>query len=191
MRRGGVLLCCFGLRRGMFLQLLILLPPAAYLWGSNLILSPTGNFLSIAKESHQRTPAKTDGFWRHFFILFAAVGKKYSASAESVQGIMEDAAFACCTLRAHRFPLYRLLQENKKLFRPNGRSLFLRGIMAVPPGLGQFFSHAVIVVSFILHYRIMCGISAFCRLEASIFFPLYTILAFFTSQRVKYPPYRE
>ena len=52
MRRGGVFLCCFGLRRGMFLQLLILLPPAAYLWGSNLILSPTGNFLSIAKESH-------------------------------------------------------------------------------------------------------------------------------------------
>ena len=71
-------MCCFGLRRGMFLQLLILLPPAAYLWGSNLILSPTGNFLSIAKESHQRTPAETDGFWRHFFILFAAVGKKYA-----------------------------------------------------------------------------------------------------------------
>ena len=61
-----------------------------------------------------------------FFILFAAVGKKYavgdtflaqstvvdkkySASAESVQIIMDDAAFACCTLRAHRFPLYRLL----------------------------------------------------------------------------------
>ena len=79
MRRGGVFLCCFGLRRGMFLQLLILLPPAAYLWGSNLILSPTGNFLSIAKESHQRTPAETDGFcWRHFFILFAAVGKKWA-----------------------------------------------------------------------------------------------------------------
>ena len=79
MRRGGVFLCCFGLRRGMFLQLLILLPPAAYLWGSNLILSPTGNFLSIAKESHQRTPAETDGFcWRHFFILFAAVGKKHA-----------------------------------------------------------------------------------------------------------------
>ena len=56
MRRGGVFLCCFGLRRGMFLQLLILLPPATYLWGSNLILSPTGNFLSIAKESH---PAET------------------------------------------------------------------------------------------------------------------------------------
>ena len=127
MRRGGVVLCCFGLRRGMFLQLLILLPPAAYLWGSNLILSPTGNFLSIAKESHQRTPAETDGFcWRHFFILFAAVGKKYAvgdtfpaqstvvakkyaAGAESVQGIMEDAAFSCCTLQAHRFPLYRLL----------------------------------------------------------------------------------
>ena len=51
-RRGGVFLCCFGLRRGMFLQLLILLPPAAYLWGSKLILSPTGNFLSIAKESY-------------------------------------------------------------------------------------------------------------------------------------------
>ncbi|WP_213540758.1 hypothetical protein [Vescimonas coprocola] len=108
------------------MQLLILLPPAAYLWGSNLILSPTGNFLSIAKESHQRTPAETDGFWRHFFILFAAVGKKYAvgdtflaqstvvdkkyaAGAKSVQAIMEDAAFACCTLRAHRFPLYRLL----------------------------------------------------------------------------------
>jgi len=98
MRRGGVFLCCFGLRRGMFLQLLILLPPAAYLWGSNLILSPTGNFLSIAKESHQRTPAETDGFWRHFFILFAAVGKKYAVGAESVQIIMEAAAFACCTL---------------------------------------------------------------------------------------------
>ena len=192
MRRGGVVLCCFGLRRGMFLQLLILLPPAAYLWGSNLILSPTGNFLSIAKESHQRTPAETDGFcWRHFFILFAAVGKKYAAGAESVQVIMEDAAFACCTLRAHRFPLYRLLYENKKLFRPNGRSLFLRGIMAAPPGLGQFFSHAVIAVSFILHDRTTCGISTFCRLEALIFFPLYTILAFFTSQRVKYPSYRE
>ena len=112
MRRGGVFLCCFGLRRGMFLQLLILLPPATYLWGSNLILSPTGNFLSIAKESRQRTPAETDGFWRHFFILFAAVGKKYAvgdtflaqstvvdkkyaAGAESVQVIMEDAAFAC------------------------------------------------------------------------------------------------
>jgi hypothetical protein len=104
---------------------------------------------------------------------------------------MEDAAFACCTLQAHRFPLYRLLQENKKLFRPNGRSLFLRGIMAAPPGLGQFFSHAVIVVSFILHDRTTCGISTFCRLRASIFFPLYTILVFFTSQRVKYPPYRE
>lgn len=190
------------------MQLLILLPPAAYLWGSNLILSPTGNFLSIAKESHQRTPAETDGFWRHFFILFAAVGKKwavgdtfltqstvvakkYAAGAESVQVIMEDAAFACCTLQAHRFPLYRLLWENKKLFRPNGRSLFLRGLMAAPPDLGQFFSHAVIAVSFILHYRIMCGISTFCRLRALIFFPLYTILAFFTSQRVKYPPYRE
>ncbi len=208
MRRGGVLLCRFGLRRGMFLQLLILLPPAAYLWGSNLILSPMGNFLSIAKESHQRTPAETDGFWRHFFILFAAVGKKYAVGdtfpaqstvvgkkyavgAESVQGIMEDAAFACCTLRAHRFPLYRLLWENKKLFRPNGRSLFLRGIMAAPPGLGQFFPHAVIAVSFILHYRTTCGISTFCRLRVLIFFPLYTILAFFTSQRVKYPPYRE
>ena len=76
------------------------------------LLSPTGNFLSIAKESYQRTPAETDGFWRHFFILFAAVGKKYAvgdtflaqstvvdkkyaASAESVQVIMEDAAFAC------------------------------------------------------------------------------------------------
>ena len=85
MRRGGVFLCCFGLRRGMFLQLLILLPPAAYLWGSNLILSPTGNFLSIAKESHQRTPAETDGFWRHFFILFAAVGKKYAVGDTSLR----------------------------------------------------------------------------------------------------------
>ena len=26
-----------------------------------------------------------------------------------VQVIMEDAAFACCTLQTHRFPLYRLL----------------------------------------------------------------------------------
>ena len=93
---------------------------------SFLFMPPAGNFLSIAKESYQRTPAETDGFWRHFFILFAAVGKKYAvgdtflaqstvvdkkyaASAESVQVIMEDAAFACCTLRAHRFPLYRLL----------------------------------------------------------------------------------
>jgi len=80
---------------GDVLQLLILLPPAAYLWGSNLILSPAGNFLSIAKESHQRTPAETIGFWRHFFILFAAVGKKYAVGAESVQVIMEAAAFAC------------------------------------------------------------------------------------------------
>ena len=133
MRRGGVFLCCFGLRRGMFLQLLILLPPAAYLWGSNLILSPTGNFLSIAKESHQRTPAETDGFWRHFFILFAAVGKKYAggdtflaqstvvdkkyaAGAESVQGIMEDAAFACCTLRAHRFRYIVFYRRTKSRF---------------------------------------------------------------------------
>ena len=85
MRRGGVFLCCFGLRRIMFLQLLILLPPAAYLWGSNLILSPTGNFLSIAKESHQRTPAETDGFWRHFFILFAAVGKSMSSETRSLR----------------------------------------------------------------------------------------------------------
>ena len=204
MRRGGVFLCCFGLRR----TILAFVSPAAYLWGSNLILSPTGNSLSIAKESHQRTPAETDGFWRHFFILFAAVGKKYAvgdtflaqstvvdkkyaAGAESVQVLMEDAAFACCTLPAHRFPLYRLLWENKKLFRPNGRSLFLRGIMAAPPGLGQFFSHAVTVVSFILHDRTTCGISTFCRLRALIFFPLYTILAFFTSRRVKYLPYRE
>ena len=44
-------MCCFGLRRGMFLQLLILLPPAAYLWGSNLILSPTGNFLLLLAKS--------------------------------------------------------------------------------------------------------------------------------------------
>ena len=61
-----------------------------------------------------------------FCILFAAVGKKYAVAdtflaqstvvdkkyavgAESVQIIMDDAAFACCTLRAHRFPLYRLL----------------------------------------------------------------------------------
>ena len=117
--------------------------------------------------------------------------KKYAAGAESVQVIMEDTAFACCTLWAHRFPLYRLLQENEKLVRPNGRSLFLRGIMAAPPGLGQFFSHAVIAVSFILYYRTACGISTFCRLRASIFFPLYTILVFFTSRRVKYPPYRE
>ena len=133
MRRGGVFLCCFGLRRGMFLQLLILLPPAAYLWGSNLILSPTGNFLSIAKESHQRTPAETDGFWRHFFILFAAVGKKYAvgdtflaqstvvdkkyaASAESVQVIMEAAAFACCTLRAHRFCYIVFYMRTKSYF---------------------------------------------------------------------------
>ena len=70
-------------------------------------------------------------------------------------------------------------------------SLFLRGIMAAPPGLGQFFSHAVIAVSFILHDRTTRGVSAFCRLRALIFFPLYTILVFFTSQRVKYPPYRE
>ena len=51
MRRGGVFLCCFGLRRGMFLQLLILLPPAAYLWGSNLILSPTAYFLLLLAKS--------------------------------------------------------------------------------------------------------------------------------------------
>ena len=82
---GRCVLCCFGLRRGMFLQLLILLPPAAYLWGSNLILSPTGNFLSIAKESHQRTPAETDGFWRHFFILFAAVGKSMPSETRSLR----------------------------------------------------------------------------------------------------------
>ena len=41
--------------------------------------------------------------------VISAIAKKYAASAESVQVIMEDAAFACCTLRAHRFPLYRLL----------------------------------------------------------------------------------
>ena len=76
-------------------------------------------------------PAAGDVFAVAYFIasdgiLFAAVGKKYavgdtflaqstvvdkkySASAESVQIIMDDAAFACCTLQAHRFPLYRLL----------------------------------------------------------------------------------
>ena len=98
------------------MQLLILLPPAAYLWGSNLILSPTGDFLSIAKESHQRTPAETDGFWRHFFILFAAVDKKYAAGAESVQVIMEDAVFACCTLRAHRFRYIVFYRRTKSRF---------------------------------------------------------------------------
>lgn len=44
-----------------------------------------------------------------FLAQSTIVAKKYSASAESVQVIMEAAAFACCTLRAHRFPLYRLL----------------------------------------------------------------------------------
>ena len=85
MRRGGVFLCCFGLRRGMFLQLLILLPPAAYLWGSNLILSPTGNFLSIAKESHQRTPAETDGFWRHFSYFLLLLAKSMPSETRSLR----------------------------------------------------------------------------------------------------------
>ena len=44
-----------------------------------------------------------------FLAQSTVVDKKYAASAESVQIIMEAAAFACCTLRAHRFPLYRLL----------------------------------------------------------------------------------
>lgn len=44
-----------------------------------------------------------------FLAQSTVVDKKYSASAESVQIIMDDAAFACCTLQAHRFPLYRLL----------------------------------------------------------------------------------
>ena len=58
MRRGGVFLCCFGLRWGMFLQLLILLPPAAYLWGSNLILSPTAYFLPTAAKSMKKCRQK-------------------------------------------------------------------------------------------------------------------------------------
>ena len=53
---------------------------------SLFLLSPTGNFLSIAKESHQRTPAETIGFWRHFFILFAAVGKKYAVGDKKDDG---------------------------------------------------------------------------------------------------------
>ena len=44
-----------------------------------------------------------------FLAQSTVVDKKYAASAESVQVIMDDAAFACCTLQAHRFPLCRLL----------------------------------------------------------------------------------
>ena len=79
--------------------------------------------MKLLKAKEVQKPSVSGGI---FCILFAAVGKKYavgdtflaqstvvdkkySASAESVQIIMDDAAFACCTLQAHRFPLYRLL----------------------------------------------------------------------------------
>nr|DAO48237.1 MAG TPA: hypothetical protein [Caudoviricetes sp.] len=35
---------------------------------SFLFMPPAGNFLSIAKESYQRTPAETDGFCTSFVV---------------------------------------------------------------------------------------------------------------------------
>ena len=49
------------------------LPPAAISPVVFSFLSPTGYFLSIAKESTQRTPAETDGFCTSFSFARAVV----------------------------------------------------------------------------------------------------------------------
>ena len=48
-------------------------PPAHCSQQQFFFMSPTGNFLSIAKESHQRTPAETNGFCTSFAVCKSCI----------------------------------------------------------------------------------------------------------------------
>ncbi|MEE0563316.1 MAG: hypothetical protein UDC12_05535, partial [Oscillospiraceae bacterium] len=62
--------------------------PTAYVPSSFSFLPPAGNFLSIAKESTQRTPLETDGFKTSFVeckscCLNPAEARNWSASTHA------------------------------------------------------------------------------------------------------------
>ena len=48
-------------------------PPAHCSQQQFFFMSPTGDFLSIAKESHQRTPAETNGFCTSFAVCKSCI----------------------------------------------------------------------------------------------------------------------